>query len=312
MEAPKVFVSHSSEDRSSVGTLAEKLRASGVDAWYDDWEIGPGDSFVQKINQGLEGCDKFIIVVSENSLKSRWVQEELSAAVVRRIEGEAEIIPVRLDGTPVPAVINHLHWVGILPFRDEFEKLLKAIFGVSDKPPVGEVPEFVSRGLERRQKTISGFSPEASAVLRHLVLNVDLFEFVTTAELAEKLGLDEIEVSDGTEELEERGLIGSSGSTLMGVTPKAPAWQYVESEYLGFDPLRDMLTVAQCVVGREQVEASTLEADTGLSSKRINIAALTLKSYGYLKLIQTLGTAPYLFAEAWATRHTRRWLKENR
>ncbi len=311
MEIPKVFISHSSEDKSYVGTFAERLRANGVDAWYDEWEIGPGDSFVQKINQGLGDCDKFIIVVSENSIKSRWVQEELSSAVVRRIEGEAEIIPVRLDDTPIPAVINHLHWVGMLPLRDEFEKHLKAIFGVSDKPPVGTVPEFVSKGLEYRQATISGFSPEASAILRHLVSNVDLLDFITVYELAEELHLDRTEISDGIEELEEQGLIGSMGNTLISVTPKAPAWSYIESEHVGFEPLRDMLAVAQCVVGHERVDASTLEADTGLSPKRINIAALTLQSRGDLHLIQTLGTAPYLFAEAWATRQTRRWLKEN-
>lgn len=311
MESPRVFVSHSSADKERVSDLAKRLRESGVAAWYADWEIGPGDSFVQKIDQGLGDCDKFIIVISEDSVVSRWVRDELSIAVVRRIEGEAEIIPVRLDETPVPTVINHLHWVGMPPFRDEFDKLLKAIFGVSDRPPIGETPEFVRRGLERRQTTISGFSSEASAILMHLVSKVDLFDFVTAAELAEALSLDEVEVSDGIDELEERALIGSTGNTLASVTPKAPAWQYVDSELLGFDPMRDMLAVAQCVVGHEQVDADTIEADTGLSPKRINIAALTLKSRGSLHLIQPLGTAPCLFAEARATRHTRQWLRDN-
>ncbi len=48
MVAPKGFVSHSSEDRLSVKVLAERLRENGVDAWYDEWEIGPGDSFVKR------------------------------------------------------------------------------------------------------------------------------------------------------------------------------------------------------------------------------------------------------------------------
>ncbi len=155
MQLPKVFVSHSSQDKGSVKILAERLISSGVDAWYAEWEIGPGDSFVQKINEGLEECDKFAIVISENSVKSRWVQEELSSAVVRRIESEAEIIPVRLDNTPVPAVINHLHWVKMPPPEEEFDKLLKSIFGVNDKPPLGTTPEFISRGLKYRQETIS-------------------------------------------------------------------------------------------------------------------------------------------------------------
>ncbi len=311
MQTPRAFISHSSEDKSSVRRLAEKLRSSQVAAWYAEWEIGPGDSIVEKIGKGLSECDVFIIVVSTNSIASRWVQEELNSAVVRRISEEARIIPVRLDDSPVPTVINHLHWVKMPPPEEEFDKLLQSIFRVNDKPPLGTTPEFISRGLERRQVTISGFSPEASVILLYLTVNGDLFESISTSELAGELNLNDIELDDGLDELEERDLIGAMGNMRFEVTPKALAWLYIESDYLGFDPLRDMLSVAQCVVGHDKVDAATLETDTGLSSKRLNIAALALKDQGYLHLIQTLGTAPYLFAEAWATRHTRRWLKEN-
>lgn len=311
MQTPRAFISHSSEDKISVRKLAEKLRSSHVDAWYAEWEIGPGDSIVEKIGKGLSECDVFIIVVSTNSIASRWVQEELNSAVVRRISEEARIIPVRLDDSPVPTVINHLHWVKMPPPEEEFDKLLRAIFGVNDKPPLGIIPEFVSRGLERRQTTISGFSPEASAILRHLVLEADLFDSILDTELAEALSLDETEISDGLEELEERGLVDIGEDMLIEVAPKASAWLYVENDYLGFDPLRVMLSVAQCVVGHDQVDAATLETDTGLSPKRMNIAALALKDQGCLHLIQAMGTAPYLFAEARATRHTRQWLREN-
>ncbi len=91
----------------------------------------------------------------------------------------------------------------------------------------------------------------------------------------------------------------------------AAAWMYLDSEDLGFDLERDMLTVAQCVVGWERVENEALETDTGLPQERVDIAALVLEHLGVLKLIKTLGTAPYHFREAWATRHTRRWLRDN-
>ena len=312
MQLPRVFISHSSEDEDSVRVLAERLRGSQVDAWYAEWEIAPGDSIVQKVNEGLSECDVFIIVISENSVVSRWVQEELSSAVVRRISEEASIIPVRLDDSPVPTVINHLYWVRMPPPESEYDKLLKAIFGVNNRPALGTTPEFIAQGLERHQTTISGFSPEASAVLRYLVLNANLFEFISESELVEKLSLDETEINDSLEELEEQELVGTIGSTLIQVTPKAPAWLYVESDLLGFDPLQDMLAVAQCAVGHERVDANTLETDTGLSPKRMNIATLALQAHDYIHLIQPIGTAPYLFAEAWATRQTRQWLKEHR
>lgn len=311
MQTPRAFISHSSEDRSSVKRLAERLRSSQVDAWYAEWEIGPGDSIVQKIDQGLSECEVFVIVISKNSVESRWVQEELSSAVVRRISQEARIIPVRLDDSPVPTVINHLHWVKMPPPEEEFDKLLKSIFGVNDKPSLGTTPEFISRGLNRRQTKISGFSSEASAILTYLTVHGELFESVSIDELASDLVLNNTELDDGLDELEERGLIDTMGAMRIEVTPKALAWLYVESDYLGFDPLRDMFSVAQSVVGHDQVDAATLESDTGLPPKRMNIAALALKDRGYLHLIQTLGTAPYLFAEARAIRQTRQWLREH-
>ena len=45
---PKVFISHASADKARFVTgLAEKLRANGVDAWLDSWEMQPGDYYLR-------------------------------------------------------------------------------------------------------------------------------------------------------------------------------------------------------------------------------------------------------------------------
>ena len=50
MSAPKVFVSHASEDKDRfVVEFARRLRENGVNAWLDQWEMKPGDSLVDKI-----------------------------------------------------------------------------------------------------------------------------------------------------------------------------------------------------------------------------------------------------------------------
>ena len=55
---PKVFVSHASEDKERfVLAFAAKLRAQGVDAWVDRWEMLPGDSLVDKLfEEGLRNA----------------------------------------------------------------------------------------------------------------------------------------------------------------------------------------------------------------------------------------------------------------
>ena len=50
MTAPKIFLSHASEDKDRfVVEFARRLRENGVDAWLDQWEMKPGDSLVDMI-----------------------------------------------------------------------------------------------------------------------------------------------------------------------------------------------------------------------------------------------------------------------
>ena len=80
---PKVFVSHATEDKERFVTeFARHLRSRGVDAWIDDWEIGLGQSLVDKIfEDGIKNADVFVIVLSKNSVAKKWVREELDGNV---------------------------------------------------------------------------------------------------------------------------------------------------------------------------------------------------------------------------------------
>ena len=82
---PKVFISHASEDKDRfVTSFATKLRENGVDAWFDRWEILPGDSLVDKINEGLKEAQAVIIILSNFSVNKPWVREELNTSIVSR------------------------------------------------------------------------------------------------------------------------------------------------------------------------------------------------------------------------------------
>jgi hypothetical protein len=69
--APKVFVSHASEDKDRfVLGFATELRARGVDVWLDKWEMLPGDSLVDKIfEEGIKGASAVIVVLSKFSVQ---------------------------------------------------------------------------------------------------------------------------------------------------------------------------------------------------------------------------------------------------
>ncbi len=76
----RVFISHSSKDKPAVLELATALAAHGIDAWVDSWEIALGDDIVARINAGLEAAGAGLLVLSEHTRESRWV-EALSRAI---------------------------------------------------------------------------------------------------------------------------------------------------------------------------------------------------------------------------------------
>jgi len=143
--APKVFVSHASEDKARfVVGFATRLRANGVDAWLDAWEMGPGDSLVDKIfEQGLKSAQAVIIVVSKASVVKPWVRQELNTSVVKRISEGLKIIPLVIDDCEIPGALQSTLWLRIpdLDHYDaEFARILDVIFDRSSKPPLGAAP----------------------------------------------------------------------------------------------------------------------------------------------------------------------------
>lgn len=126
---PRVFISHSSLDKVFVGDLASKLASLEVDVWYDDWEIAVGDSIVEKVFAALQASDSLLIVLSPASVASRWVREELSVAVMRRLsECDIRIFPVLAATCEIPVPLKHIRYAD---FRNDpvaaFDMLVEGI-----------------------------------------------------------------------------------------------------------------------------------------------------------------------------------------
>src|SRR5690606_13056448 len=91
----RVYLAHATEDKGLAKPLAEGLLARGIDVWYDNWEIGFGDSLRRKMEEGLEGCTHFVVLLTEKSIKKSWVNEEIDAGLMRAVEGSAKFIGLR-------------------------------------------------------------------------------------------------------------------------------------------------------------------------------------------------------------------------
>jgi len=142
VKVPIAFLSHSSGDSSVAQRLATDLRSQGIDAWLDKWEIRPGDSLRQKIDEGIEKASFFLVLLTPQSLKSKWVRVELDAAMVKRIQGTCRLIPILLgiQEEQLPPTLRGIVWIRLDNYEEGVRQLIEVCHGVETKPPLGSPP----------------------------------------------------------------------------------------------------------------------------------------------------------------------------
>ena len=210
--APKVFVSHASEDKARfVIPFATALLSKGIDAWVDRWEMKIGDSLVDKIfEEGLKDASAVIVVLSAASVVKPWVREELNAAWVARIAKGTRIIPIVLDDCEVPQALRHLVWETVPKsgdFSETLSRVVDEIFERSPKPALGEPPGYLARPSIQ---TIAGITTADHAVLAALY-EIHLAQpgaYVDPQELLSAIRGGELDESLATESLAHLRLQG--------------------------------------------------------------------------------------------------------
>jgi TIR domain len=127
----KVFVSHSSSDKAFVDRLVADLAARSVPVWYDKFDLRLGDSVPGSINEGLTASKYFLIVLSKSSVESRWVREELNAALMEQVaRGGTFLLPALLEDCEVPPLLRHRRYAD---FRSDYQRGLSDLLSVWGK-----------------------------------------------------------------------------------------------------------------------------------------------------------------------------------
>src|SRR2546425_8786088 len=92
---PRVFISHSSEDAELIERhILPVLKARNIDVWYSRTSIQTAEEWERSIKRGLESSDWFVVAISSNSAKSRWVRAETGWAFGHR---EGKIVPILIE-----------------------------------------------------------------------------------------------------------------------------------------------------------------------------------------------------------------------
>nr|VFJ91104.1 MAG: TIR domain-containing protein [Candidatus Kentron sp. LFY] len=123
-----VFLSHNAADKPRVRRLAKRLQDAGLEVWFDEWVIGPGDDIYLAIERGLEAARVQILCLSPAALGSDWVTLERNTVIFRDPANKhRRFVPLLLADCQLPDTLRRYKYVD---FREEsdaaFEELLNA------------------------------------------------------------------------------------------------------------------------------------------------------------------------------------------
>lgn len=96
-----IFISYSKKDRDYARKLADRLLAEGFSVWIDD-RIDYGEDWWRTIVTAIKDCAAFVVIMSQNSDDSRWVQREVTIADELR----KPTFPLLLAGN----LLDSKHW----------------------------------------------------------------------------------------------------------------------------------------------------------------------------------------------------------
>ena len=152
------FISHSHEDKPFARRLYDVLQGRGIRCWFDEKNLTPGQDLYGGIDHGIRVWDKVLLICSEATLTSWWVNKEIEKTLEKerrlsqdRGEDVRSLVPLDLDGYIRSNKVEH-RWATDIQSRvaadfsgwesdnDKFERQLERVIEAL-KTPEGRPPD---------------------------------------------------------------------------------------------------------------------------------------------------------------------------
>ncbi|HET6535334.1 MAG TPA: TIR domain-containing protein [Sphingomicrobium sp.] len=121
----RIFLSYAREDSDAAKQLAEDVGGAGHEVWWDQ-HIQGGSRFSRAIDQALKDAEAVVVLWSETSVESAWVQDEAAEG-----RDSGRLVPVLLDTCKPPLGFRQFQSVDMSRWRGgdsaELTALLDAI-----------------------------------------------------------------------------------------------------------------------------------------------------------------------------------------
>jgi uncharacterized protein YjbI with pentapeptide repeats len=134
-----VFISYSSKDQAFAERLHADLQSKKIRCWFAPEDLKIGDKFRVAIDEGIRGYDKLLLVLSEYSVGSDWVEKEVETGMEKeRQQKRTMLFPIRLDDavmkveTGWPADVRRTRQIGDFKnwkdhdaYKEAFNRLMR-------------------------------------------------------------------------------------------------------------------------------------------------------------------------------------------
>ena len=122
----RVFLSYAREDVDAAKQLAEHIAQAGHDVWWDRHLHG-GSRFVNEIDKALKDAEAVVVLWTDASVQSAWVQDEAAEG-----RDSGRLVPVAIGSVKPPLGFRQFHTVAIAEMNGNrpgsgIDELLSAI-----------------------------------------------------------------------------------------------------------------------------------------------------------------------------------------
>jgi len=160
MSVNKVFISYSRKDSAFALTLAQEVRAAGVDIWIDQLDIHVGDLWDVSVENALTNASCVLVILSPFSIASNNVQDEIAFA----LDSDKRIIPVILEECTIPFRLRR--WMHI-DFSKDFQEGFRHLMAALDQPAIVQqkVLQFAGKNIAPTEHYLDRMTSSQNAVL---------------------------------------------------------------------------------------------------------------------------------------------------
>lgn len=172
-----VFISYSNQDKSTAEMLCAKLESRGLSCWIAPRDITPGADFDESILEGIDESNSFVLILSNTSNNSRFVQSEVNRAFSKgksiftfRIN---DVIPSR----QLELYLARQQWLDGFPhpIQKKIDRLASSISSLLGLDKAGDT-NFKSENTEKQG--ISTPSNNQKTIVNQLFIEMNHTEFI--------------------------------------------------------------------------------------------------------------------------------------